>query len=297
MLKRTLHFGNPAHLSVENSQLKIELKDENRTVHYVPIEDIGMAILEHPQITLTSAVMQHFSQEKVALIACNDHYMPSGMFLPFDGNYEQTEHLRQQISISVPLKKQLWQQTVRQKIHNQRRLLASLQKNDARLRYLEENVLSGDTSNCEGQAAAYYWRELYGDEFVRSQDRTTPNSQLNYGYALLRSIVARAITSSGLHPSFGLFHRNKYNAFCLADDLMEPYRQYVDRLVIELVGNRLSDMELTHEQKVSLLLIPQIDVTIEGKKRPLFHAVRTTTASLNKCFSGEIRKISYPEFE
>ena len=296
MVKRTLHFSNPAHLSVQNSQLIVELKDENRTRHSVPIMDLGMVVLEHPQITLTSSVMEALMQEKVALISCNKNYMPSGMFLPFNANTEQTARMRVQVNTSVPLKKQLWQQTVRSKIQNQANVLAKLSLPNERLLNLKESVLSGDTSNCEGQAAAYYWGQLYGSEFIRSEERSSPNAQLNYGYAILRSIVARSLAASGLHPSLGIFHRNKYNAFCLADDIMEPYRPYVDWMVLGMLESENDTGELTKDQKVTLLKLPQIDIIIGAVKRPLFHAVSSTTAGLNKCFSGEIRKIPYPEF-
>lgn len=295
MVKRTLHFSNPAHLSVKNNQLIVELKDENRTQHSVPIMDLGMVVLEHPQITLSSAVFEYLMDEKVALITCNKNYMPSGMFLPFEGNSQQTKVMLAQIDASLPLKKQLWQQTVKQKIHNQAKILDHLGLNGLRLHHLKEQVLSGDTTNCEGQAASYYWNQIYGVEFIRSQEKNTPNAQLNYGYAILRSVVARALTSSGLHPSIGIFHKNKYNAFCLADDIMEPYRPLVDKMVIEMLEKTEKSTELTKEQKVELLKIPTMDVSIGNIMRPLFHALSTTTAGLNKCFQGESRKIPYPE--
>ncbi|HTO39000.1 MAG TPA: type II CRISPR-associated endonuclease Cas1 [Brumimicrobium sp.] len=296
MVKRTLHFGNPAHLSVQNSQLIIELKNDERTKHSVPIEDIGMLVLENPQITLSVAVLELLMANKAALISCTKNYIPAGMFIPFDAHTEQTRAMQQQVEASMPLKKQLWQQTVQRKIHNQAKVLDALNLNSNRLHYLKENVLSGDTTNCEGQAAAYYWGQLYGNTFTRSQDREAPNAQLNYGYAILRSVVARALTASGLHPSLGIFHRNKYNAFCLADDIMEPYRPYVDWIVIQMLQEESDYTELTKEQKVTLLALPQMDVKIGKLTRPLFHAVSSTTAGLNRCLKGDLRKIPYPEF-
>lgn len=295
MVKRTLHFGNPAHLSVSNSQLIVELKDEQRTKHSVPIMDLGMVVLENPQITLTTAVLEALMNENVALISCNKNYLPSGMFLPFDANTLQTKVMRAQVEASIPLKKQLWQQTVKAKIHNQGVLLDKLGLNSQRLHVLKEQVLSGDTTNCEGQAAGYYWNQLYGTDFIRSQERNTPNSQLNYGYAILRSIVARALTATGLHPSLGIFHRNQYNAFCLADDIMEPYRPFVDWVVFQMIQKEKTN-ELTKEQKIELLQLPQLDITIGKVTRPLFHAVSMTTAGLNRCISQELRKIPYPVF-
>lgn len=295
MIKRTLHFSNPAHLSTRNRQLVVELKDEERTTKTIPIEDLGIVILEHPQITFTSSLLEQMLDNKVAVITCNSKYMPSGMFLPFEGNSEQTERMRTQLDASVPLKKQLWQQTVKCKISNQAMVLLKLGENNQRLIHLRNDVLSGDTTNCEGQAASHYWGKIFGGNFIRSRDPATPNAQLNYGYAILRSVVARALTASGMLPSVGIFHRNKYNAFCLADDIMEPYRPFVDWAVLHLPGINETTEGLTKEQKVELLRLPQMDVQMGEITRPLFHAVSTTTASLYKCFSGDQRKIIYPE--
>jgi CRISPR-associated protein Cas1 len=296
MVKRTLHFSNPAYLSCKNQQLLVELKDEEKTVKSVPIEDIGIVILEHSQITITSRLLEELLANKVSIITCNSKYMPNGMFLPLDGNSEQTERFRTQIETSLPLKKQLWQQTIKTKIDNQSLVLKAFGQSNERLLYLKEKVQSGDPTNCEGQAASYYWGKIYGSKFTRERDEDTPNAQLNYGYAILRSVVARALVSSGMLPSFGIFHRNKYNAFCLADDIMEPYRPYVDWMVLNLPGINENEDGLTREHKIELLKIPQLDVEINGIKRPLFHAVSITTASLYKCYSGEGRKISYPTF-
>jgi len=295
MVKRTLHFSNPAHLSVRNQQLVVELKDDERTTKTLPIEDLGIVILEHPQITLTSNLLEQLMDQQVAVITCNSNYMPSGMFLPLEGNSEQTLRMRTQLESSLPLKKQLWQQTVRSKILNQAMVLERLGIPPQRLIHLQNDVLSGDTSNCEAQAASHYWGKIYGGNFVRSRDPETPNAQLNYGYAILRSIVARALTASGMLPSIGIHHRNKYNAFCLADDIMEPYRPYVDWIVLHLPGIHETTEGLTKEQKIELLKLAQLDVFIGEVKRPLFHAVSITTASLYKCFEGSQRKITYPE--
>jgi CRISPR-associated protein Cas1 len=296
MVKRTLHFSNPSHLSFQNAQLLIELKDEQRTTRTIPIEDIGVVILEHPQITLSMKVLDALIKANVAIVSCDDHYMPSGMFLPLEGHHTQTERIRNQLNASEPLKKQLWQQTIRIKISNQATVLDKIGLNGARLMDLSQKVKSGDSTNLEAQAASYYWQQLYGSDFVRSRKMESPNAQLNYGYAILRSSVARALSASGMYPSVGIHHRNKYNAFCLADDIMEPYRPFVDWMVLNL--NYLEDETgLTKDQKITLLSLPQINVQITELKRPLFHAVSITTASLYKCFSGETRKVSFPHFE
>jgi len=296
MVKRTLHFSNPAHLSFQNAQLLIELKDEQRTARTIPIEDIGVVILEHPQITLSMKVLDALIKANVAIVSCDDHYMPSGMFLPLEGHHTQTERIRNQLNASEPLKKQLWQQTIRIKISNQATVLDKIGLNGARLMDLSQKVKSGDSANLEAQAASYYWQQLYGSDFVRSRKMESPNAQMNYGYAILRSLVARALSASGMYPSVGIHHRNKYNAFCLADDIMEPYRPFVDWMVLNL-NYPEEESGLTKNQKITLLSIPQIDVQITELKRPLFHAVSLTTASLYKCFAGEARKVSYPHFE
>jgi CRISPR-associated protein Cas1 len=202
--------------------------------------------------------------------------------------------MRVQVSSSAPLKKQLWQQTVKAKIHNQATFLETLSISGDRLWLLKERVQSGDKTNCEAQAASHYWTALYGVSFLRGRNTDAPNAQLNYGYAILRSVVARALVASGMNPSIGIHHRNKYNAYCLADDIMEPYRPYVDALVTSM--DDLEEEGLTKHQKVRLLTLPQQDVRVDGLKRPLFHAVSLTTASLYKCFDGSQRKIHYPEF-
>lgn len=297
MIKRTLHFGNPAHLSVKNEQLCIELKNEERTTATVPIEDLGMVVVEHPQITFTMGVLDALMANKVALITCDKNYLPNGMLLPFEANSEQNKRMRTQLDASTPLKKQLWQQTIKQKIQNQANVLDKLGLNATRLHTLVNKVQSGDSGNLEAQAAAYYWDTLYGNNFTRGRSLESPNAQLNYGYAILRSMVARALVASGMLPTIGIFHANKYNAFCLADDIMEPFRPFVDWVVLHLEGIQNLDAGLTREQKIELLKLPQMDIVVNDTKSPMFHAISKTTASLFKCFDGELRKICYPTFE
>ena len=169
------------------------------------------------------------------------------------------------------------------------------------MRRWEEDVKSGDTDNLEGRAAAYYWKTIFAQfpvtgDFTRSRDGLPPNNLLNYGYAILRAVVARALVSSGMLPTFGIHHHNRYNAYCLADDIMEPYRPYIDELVFTLIAEADGHIpELTRETKARLLAIPTTEVIIGNKRSPLMVAVSQTTASLYKCFCGEIRRISYPE--
>jgi len=296
MLKRTIHFSNPAHLSIAHMQLVVELKGDVKERHTLPVEDLGVVVLEHPNISITTQLLEALLAAHVAVVTCSKTYLPNGLLLPLDGNSEQTERMQVQINASAPLKKQLWQQTIKAKIYNQALLLSFLGMDNKRLLNLRDKVVSGDTANCEAQAAAYYWNALYGRYFVRQRGQNSPNAQLNYGYAILRAIIARAITASGMLPTLGIHHKNKYNAYCLADDIMEPYRPYVDWIVLNMSDLNDQDEGLTREQKIELLKLPQVDVMISELKRPLFHAVSNTTASLYKCFNGEIRRLAYPVF-
>ena len=311
MIKKTLYFGNPTYLSLRNSQLVIKLPEVEKCDNLPdsfkkqaevtkPIEDIGVVVLDNKQITITTGAMEAMLENNCALITCDSHSMPVGLMLPLCGNTTQSERFRHQIEASLPLKKQLWQQTVQCKINNQASVLHALRGEEVRcMRVWAKDVRSGDAENMEGRAAAYYWKYLFGqhlENFTRDRDGVPPNNLLNYGYAILRAVVARALVTSGLLPTLGIHHHNRYNAYCLADDIMEPYRPYVDELVYNLVKNKgLPTDGLTREWKADLLVIPTLDVVISGKRSPLMVAVGQTTASLYKCFSGELRKIAYPE--
>ena len=309
MIKKTLCFSSPAYLSLRDAQLLIRLpevetneiltesfkKESERTI---PIEDIGVVVLDNRRITITSGVLEALLENNAAVITCDQRSMPVGLLLPLCGNTTQNERFRDQLDASVPLKKQLWQQTVRQKIQNQAYVLAQVTgKEEKAMNVWADNVRSGDPDNIEARAAAYYWRYLFPDipTFVRGREGEPPNNLLNYGYAILRAVIARALVGSGLLPTLGIHHHNRYNAYCLADDIMEPYRPYVDQLVIEIIRKVDNYALLTKEIKMELLGVPMLDVVIAGKRSPLMIAAQQTTASLYKCFSGELRRISYPE--
>lgn len=237
MIKRILLFGNPAYIRAELKQLKITIKTDPPEERSVPIEDIGVLLIDHPQITITSAAITELMNNNVALIACNESYMPNALMLPFEGHHIQTQRMRAQINASKPLKKNLWMQTIQAKILNQAALLEKQGITNHPLHHMAKNVKSGDADNREGAAANFYWSALFPDipEFTREQKGIYPNNLLNYGYAILRSVIARALVAAGLFPSLGLYHQNKYNAYCLADDIMEPYRPYVDWTVIQII--------------------------------------------------------------
>ncbi len=297
MIKRTLYFGNPAYLKTTNEQLVIELKDSD-TPQSAPIEDIGLIILDHQQITITQALMAKLLANNTALITCDDTHHPTGLLLSLDGNSLQSQKFQAQIEASAPLKKQLWQQTVATKIENQAAMLDFRREENKLLLRLSENVKSGDSENAEAQAAVYYWKKVFPEflNFRRERHGPPPNNLLNYGYAILRALVARSLVGSGLLPTLGIFHRNQYNAYCLADDIMEPYRPFVDFTVYQIIRNNGTNLEMTPAMKKSLLQLPAMDVMMENKKTPLINAVQRTTASLAKCFEGSVRKILYPKF-
>ncbi len=309
MIKRTLCFSNPIYLSLRNAQLVLHIPEveNNKTLpeaikkeaeRTIPIEDIGVVILDNRRITITSGAMEALLENNCAVITCNPKSMPVGLLLPLCGNTTQNERFRSQLEASLPLRKQLWQQTIKQKILNQEHVLRinTAQETNC-MRVWSNDVRSGDPDNLEARAAAYYWKNVFTTypNFVRDREGTPPNNLLNYGYAILRAIIARALVGSGLLPTLGIHHHNRYNAYCLADDIMEPYRPYVDQLVLDIIQCNLEISDITRDFKMQLLGIPMLDVVINGKRSPLMIAAQQTTASLARCFAGESKRISYPE--
>ena len=305
MIKRILYFGSNAYIHTRKEQLIIEFADKEKKNASVPIEDIGVTILDAPQMTISRAVLSKLLDNNVAVIVCNEKHLPKGLLLNLNANTTQQEHFRQQINASLSIKKNLWKQTIKSKIRNQALLLKSIGVSNEKLRFWFEKVKSGDPENVEGRAAAYYWRNIFDDiitDFRRKRFGHDPNNLLNYGYAILRAIVARNLTGSGLLPTLGIHHRNKYNAYALADDIMEPYRPYVDWIVRDLVEKYYDEswvnegFDLQPPIKKELLKIPLIDVVLDNTTHPLMTAVRYTTASVAECFAKTKRKISYPKF-
>ncbi len=293
MLKRTLFFSNPYRLSLRDCQLVIQSKDQ-LTTQTVPVEDIGFIVLDHPQISFSMKLIEFLNNHNVAVIFCDNRHMPSSMLLNLESHSLQNELFRAQVNASEPLKKNLWKQTIEAKITNQAVMLETYGHKAHDLRTYAKSVKSGDIENREGLAARVYWNRLLGKEFYRDRFGPPPNHLLNYGYILLRSAVARALSGSGLLPTLGIHHHNRYNAFCLADDIMEPYRPYVDQLALTTYADFPGEQELTKEMKASMLNLMAIDVVINETMRPLMVALSITTASLSRCFNGESRKITYP---
>ena len=308
MVKKTLYFGHPAYLSLRNGQMVLRLPqvEKNDTIsesfkkeaeRTFPIEDLGIIILDDKRITVTQGLLECLAENGCAVMTCDSTHHPTGLLLPMEGNTLLGERCRYQVECSKPLRKQLWQQTVQAKIANQATNLNRLVhvENRNMLAWVGQ-VRSDDADNLEARAAAYYWKNIFPEfpGFIRGRYEEPPNNLLNYGYAILRAVVARSLVDTGLLPSLGIHHHNRYNAYCLADDMMEPYRPIVDAVVKEVVAKNNVIDELTLEMKRDLLSIPTIDVFIKGQNRPLMVAVDLTTSSLYKCFAGESKRLIYP---
>ena len=299
MIKRVLCFTNPAYLSLHDRQLVVEQPAADPPVpkRTISIEDIGVVILEHKQITITLALTAALLDNNCAIITCNDYHLPTGLLLPLDGHNLQSERYQEQINASEPLRKQLWQQTVSSKIRSQAYVLSKIPIENRNMLTWASSVRSGDADNLEGRAAAYYWKNVFGDTtFVRGQFEDIQNAMLNYGYSVVRAMMARSLVAAGLLPTLGIHHHSRYDAYCLADDIMEPYRAFVDLKVLELLPLYKNSETLMPVIKRDLLSITTADVIIEGHRSPMMIAMQTTANSVRQCFSGEARKVIYPDW-
>ena len=295
MLYRSIYIGNPAYLKLKDKQLKVTNPETKEEKGSVPIEDIGLVMLDHYQITLSHQLIQELMKNNVILISCDERHLPLAGMLPFSGNTLFSERVKAQIEASEPLKKQLWKQTIECKILNQLKVLEQLGKYATPMYEYLKNVKSGDTTNMEGIAAQHYWKHLIEGDFLRDRFGDGPNPFFNFGYGVLLSIIARALVDTGLLLVLGIFHRNKYNPYCLASEIMEPYRPIVDLLVMKWLQLHPEKQSLDKESKTFLLQIATQDVNIEKLVRPLMVGVKMTASSLLKCYTGEKRQISYPE--
>lgn len=299
MIKRTVYFGSGAYLSVKDSQLVVQLaEDTTNTKKTMPIEDIGVVILDNPQITITQRVLVQLLENNVAVITCNQFHHPIGLQLCLDSNTLQSERFQTQINASESLRKNLWQQTIVSKIYNQAMVLKEFDVPVRNMITWSNSVFSGDSKNHEARAAAYYWKNLLEshDNFKRERFGEYPNNFFNYAYAILRAITARSLVASGLLPTLGIHHKNRYNSYCLADDIMEPYRPFADKLIIDIIRKYPQEETLTTQIKQEILKLPIIDVEINKKTSPLQIAMQETTSSLAQCYNSTRRKIKYPIF-
>ena len=291
MLKKSLLLENKASISTKNLQLVIKTETRESTI---PIEDIGYLVIDHPEIYLSIPALNLLIDNNTAVIICNTNHLPNGMFLNLNSHHIQQEIFKNQINASAPLKKQLWQQTITEKITNQGILLQKITLKTNNFEFLASKVLSGDSSNMEGVAANFYWKSFFEHNFKRERFGDYPNNFLNYGYAILRAATARALSGSGLLNTLGIHHKNKYNAFALADDIMEPFRPIVDEKVAEIMQN-YSEQELNTAIKAELLQILTRTVYFKEEKSPLMVALQKTASSLQQCYTGERKKIKYPK--
>ena len=291
MLKKSLLLENKASISTKNLQLVIKTETRESTI---PIEDIGYLVIDHPEVYLSIPALNLLIDNNTAVIICNTNHLPNGMFLNLNSHHIQQEIFKNQINASAPLKKQLWQQTITEKITNQGILLQKITLKTNNFEFLASKVLSGDSSNMEGVAANFYWKSFFEHNFKRERFGDYPNNFLNYGYAILRAATARALSGSGLLNTLGIHHKSKYNAFALADDIMEPFRPIVDEKVAEIMQN-YSEQELNTAIKAELLQILTRTVYFKEEKSPVMVALQKTASSLQQCYTGERKKIKYPK--
>lgn len=298
MVSRTIYIGRKAFLSTRHSQLVIRIDNDEQSI---PIEDIGVLELDSSQISISVPCLNALSESNVAIITCGNNHLPAALTLPLSSHSTHTERLRPQLEASLPLRKQIWQSTIKAKLQNQADALESVGIDSKRITAKISKVRSGDPTNQEGIAAAYYWKVFFNNSpivpkpFFRDPSGEFPNNALNYGYAILRAMVARGLVSTGLHPSIGLFHRNKYNPFCLADDVMEPFRPFVDIVVYLLIRNVEEPFyELTSKHKKFLLGIGSMDSLLRNEISPIMIAVQRCCSSLWQVLAGESSTIIYP---
>lgn len=273
-------------------QLVISFKEIEREPTSVPIEDIGCVIIENQRVGITIPLINALADSNVQVIFCNNKNMPNSMLYNLDNNITQGETLRNQMAVGEALKKQMWKQIVEAKIRNQSRLLDKIGCNGAILRPYYQNVKSGDADNREGIAARVYFQELMGKNFVRDRQMFGINALLNYGYTILRAAVARSLVSSGLFPAIGIYHHHRSNAFPLADDMMEPYRPYVDEAVYEMICE--GEIELTQKVKTRLINVLYTDTFFEKVTRPLSVGLSLSSASLVRCYAKEQNTLTFP---
>ncbi len=295
MSSRTIYIGTPAYIKLKDEQMLIIEPKTKETKGRIPTEDMGLLVLDHYQITLSHQIIQKLMHHNVSIISCDSSHHPKGVMYPLYGHTLYSERCKYQLDASEALKKQLWKQTVEAKIDNQKELLISRNEFHEPMEKYRTQVKSGDHSNREGIAAQHYWKHLISSDFLRERYGASPNPFFNFGYSILRAMIARAIVETGLLPVQGIFHHNKYNAFCLADDLMEPYRPLVDERVMHWIDLHPQAEELNIDFKKHILNIATQDVRIGSYTRPMMVAIKSTTVSLYHCFTGEKRKILYPK--
>ena len=295
MTDRVLEVADsPARIHVALESLQVD--QPGRDPIRVPLEDLGVLVLSHPQAQVTSAALQAITMAGGAVLVCDAKHQPAGLLLPLQGHFIQAERMARQAQAPLPLKKRLWQQIIKAKVAAQAALLQQVRGKDEGLGILARQIRSGDVGNLEAQAARRYWKALFGDAgFKRDREAPDENRFLNYGYAVLRAQVARSLCASGLHPALGLQHHNRYSAFPLADDLMEPYRPFVDAVAVKLLESHDAEAEMVREIRAELLGVLHMRVSLGGESLRLSHAVLKSAQSLASALTGKARTLQFPD--
>ena len=294
MIKRIVDVSEAAYLHLKHKQLIIDIKD--KTIGQMPIEDLGILILENSSIVLTQQVIIACQKNNTVIIFCDEKHLPYSTIFPIaEGHTLHNKIIKQQLNVTEPTRKRLWQQIVKQKIRQQAITLILLEKNASRLNHLMTKVKTGDSENCEAIAAQAYWKILFGNDFRRDVNLNGINRLLNYGYSIMRAMIARSICGAGLHPTLGLFHDNQYNSLCLADDLMEPFRPWIDWEVFQMAQE--GQTEINKQSKRKLLSLLTETVLYNDKTMSLMVASHYLMADLKRCYNKERSNLVYPELE
>jgi len=294
MIKRVIEISQAgSYLSISLGQLII--RQDKKEVGRIPCEDIGVLLVDHSGVVYTHSVFTELLRHGAAVVLCGSNHHPTGMFLPVESNTTQSERFRYQINAKEPLKKRLWQQVVKAKIAHQAKLVKDDTVTYKALKCLERRVRSGDPDNVEAQASKRFWHSYIQDgSFRRDINGAFPNNLLNYGYMVMRAAVARALCSAGLLPTLGIHHRNRYNAYCLADDMIEPFRGFVEAKVRDICDSGGKTDELNQATKAAILEVLSESVNTGGFNGPLMVGLHRTMASLQRCFAGEQKKLELP---
>ena len=293
MIKKYLLITKPCKLKIKNSQLVISNSSTGESSS-VPVEDIFCVELDSPQILISNYTISFLQENVCALMTCNSHHLPNGLMLPLAGNHIISQRLNKQVAMKLPLKKSLWKDVIYWKIKNQEELLSIRNKETETLKKLRKTIKSNDSGNNESQAAGYYWRNIFDFPFSRDPEGDYPNAHLNYGYSIIRTAVARELAAAGLHPSLGIHHKNLYNAYCLADDIMEPFRPFVDRKIIEIAERGEENLIITKEEKAEIINI-LFDLTeFKRQKKTIANSIQDVVQLLLKSIEVGESKIKYP---
>ncbi len=296
MIKIVIDIGKQAYIYTKHKQLFISR--DKKVMDSIPIEDIGVILLHHPAISFSQSAIITCQKHNVVVVFCDERHLPYSVILPLvEGHSLHQKVLQKQIEVRVTVKKRLWQQIIKQKICEQSKTLLLLNKYSGNLMLLHNKVKSGDSENHEAQAAQKYWRLLFGESFRRNRDGGGINTLLNYGYAIIRAMLARAIVGTGLHPALGIHHHNQYNGLCLADDLMEPFRPWVDQLVCQISQNITEEVMLDKDSRKQILQLISDTVVLNNKKMPMLVASHYFAANLKRCIIDKTEHLEFPVLE